>query len=655
MEDVSYNFQFLIPSLVFVLMVLVLSLTRRRLKLEHEMVFFALLCASILSIVLDIAAVLSIQYSLFVPSVVSEFIRKFYLVSVVIVGFGVLLYTFGEICEKTAFEDERRFLHILPLAVSVPVIMGLNLENKMNDTMAFGYSVYASIIISMIYIVSSFYYAVRYRNRIETKRFAAIIIAVVTFLVCGCVQINCQNIRIVSTGISIFIVFMFVGIENPEDYLDKFMETFNADAFDVYLKSRFDREKRISIAYVIIKDFSFVQNTLGIEMSSCLLKNAAAFFSSIKGSKVFYTGNYSFMLAFEREAHFIDHVQDIRRRFSEVWCVGEHGNMLELEMNAAVVAYPAMRMPFNPDVKRTIELLRYYGDQLCASKEESYICVDVKQIRESDIIENITDTLKNAVQNKRVEVFYQPVFSVFENRCVELEALLRVKDERDVYFDNDILVPLAEQTGTIIDIGYELFEQICRFIIAEKIKNTGVTKISVNLSSIQCQQHHMASRMIEIMNRYSVPASMFRFEIKEETAAYITKNFRRNMNQLIARGASFTIDDYGKNKTIDPDFILSVTTEYIKLGQEAVDNYVNNKKARRYLSILCKTLQNMKIVIAASGVENQTAYNELKKLGITQMQGNAFYRPMPAKQIVEVLVRDKAVTVGQEVMYEKNL
>lgn len=76
----------------------------------------------------------------------------------------------------------------------------------------------------------------------------------------------------------------------------------------------------------------------------------------------------------------------------------------------------------------------------------------------------IRKLLNDAVDHKGFEVFYQPIYSVAENRIVSAEALVRLKDQSMGYISPEEFIPIAEKSGMIMQIGEFVFETVCRFI-----------------------------------------------------------------------------------------------------------------------------------------------------------------------------------------------
>ncbi len=648
-----FNLQFQIISLVFVLMVLVLFCVRKKLHITRERVFLGVVVTCMASCVMDIMCIAGMDGSLALTPAVMNLIRRIYLITVVGVGLWLVLYTLAEVYRMAIMEPLVRRLYVLPLAVSVPLILRLPLETRRSGATYFGPAVYVSAAVTFIYLTIALLYALKMGNRMNPGRRNAIFLAMGVMTGCGIFQLYNQEISVMSLAVSIVLTYMYMVLESPDVYLDKTYDVFNKDAFHMYLDNMCREKHPVSVLFVTVNEFTNMTEIAGTVITSELLRQAANYLKTFKAGRLFSIGTGEFILTFEKEEHFFEYAQQIRDRFEDVWNIDEsHAkNLVEFEIGVSIIAYGSMRMPGDSTCEDIINTIRYF-EQKYAHSGRSYICIDRRQLWEMEAVDHVNSEIEGAVAENRIDVYYQPIFSVYENNCSEIEALIRVRDRRNIYFDNSLIMPAAEASGEITELGYAAFRQVCDFAAHNDLKRAGITKIAVNLSMVQCQQRTLAEGLIAIMEEYGVSASLFRFEISENTAEYMTQNLRRNMNSLIAQGSSFVIDNYGSRR-IDADKVTQISRDYIKLGEGVIRSYFDGDKSKQSMRVLCRMLLQLKMTVAAVGVENQREYTELKNLGITHMQGNAFYRPMPPDQVLELLEKERALMLGKENQFER--
>ncbi len=640
------NLQFQIISTIFMVMVLALFCGRRKLNITRERVFLGLIIACLGNCLLDILSVLGSSGLIPMPENIVDMVRRLYLISAVNVGLCLLMYALAEVYQMAIFRPLRRKLYFLILIVASLLMLRFPLDSYVNDARVFGPAIMVSLFSNLIYLIICFCYAIFRGKEMVGERRNAIFLA--TFLITGCgfLQLRYQNIRLISFAEALALTYMYMVLESPDVYVDKSFDTFNKDAFHMYLDNRCSDLRPVSLIYITVDEFSNMNRITGTTISSELMRMAADYLKTCSTGRLFVLDSGNFMLAFENDAHFFDYAQQIRDRFAAPFKIKNmQSALVEFEIRISMVVYGAMRMSEGVSAEEIMDTIKYFSSKLVGGKS-NYLCIDRRQLWEMEAAWHVNKEIAGAVKEGRVDVYFQPIFSVYENSCSEIEALIRVRDRRNIYFDNSLILPAAENSGEITPLGYAVFRRICEFARDNDIKKAGISKIAVNLSMVQCQQRNLAEKLIEIMEEYGVSASIFRFEISENTAQYMTQNLRRNMNNLMAQGASFVIDDYG-GSPIDPDKVTQISRNYIKLGESVIRRYFNGDMSKQSMRVLCRMLLQLKMTVAAVGVEDQKQYAELKNLGITHMQGNAFYRPMPPDQVMQMLERERAVTLGK--------
>lgn len=654
MLAIAGSLQYQIIAFILIGMIMFLYSRRVKLHIYREKIFSYLYNICFLSLVLDVAAIIAAAHKAEMDAEVNLAIRRLYLISVVLVAFAVLLYTMAEVYQAEAFGSAHRYFYLLPVAMSVPLIARLAVENTQNG--GFGAAVYVSMGSVVIYIIICLVYWVRHHRKLIAHRANAILFAAFIFFACGIIQLFYQQLRLMSLGIAFFLVYMYMGLETPDVYVEEQLGIFNRDAFVTYIRNQRGEGKQLSILYILPMQLDKILENAGYSAVFDMSKAMADYLKQIKGAKVFNYNDGAFVLTFEKQAYFFDRVSEVRKRFEEIWVIngGENykKNEIELEIGAKFIAYPASRMEGRGDAFEILETLNYYIDWIKRSDTNTYMCVDRKQLAEMKALAEVDKQLARVVAEGRIDVFYQPVFSIQDNSCCELEALVRIRDSKDVYFENRHIIPMAERSGEIINIGYEVFRQICKFMTQNRLADMGIKRVAVNLSMIQCQQKDLGIQLAKIMENYRLTASNFRFEISIKTIDYMTSNLSRNINYLTSLGAEFAIDDYG-NTGIDTKSILAVSKTYIKLGERSVRDYFSQGKSKQQLRAACRILQQMSFQVAAVGVETQQQYAELKKLGVTHMQGNAFYRPMAGEDLLKALSKEQAADMGQQMLAER--
>lgn len=629
----------------------------RKILLMRERVFFIALNMATAEVILDILHVVFINMSSILPKEFIQLVCRFYLLSIVLFASCILLYTLSEVYQGMLFTKKKRYLYVIPDAIAFVAIFNLPMSIRLEKEAVgvSGPAVYGSALLGMIYMVISFYTIIYNKEKVDSIRRISVDLSCTILIVTVLFQFLFPRLLIISIGIAVCLVYMYFCLEPPGEYIDGVLGVFNNEAYNLYLKNRCTNNAPVSLLYIRIPNYSNMQEGIGTAMRACFLKGLCNYLLSYRIAKTFYIGNGEIIMAFEKNDFFTNNIHQIRKRLGETFNVAEKpGDIVEIEVNSILIAFPSERMSDNLTVENVKGTLDYFASKYRMSDTDVFLCIDKKEIREKVKYDYAAKSLKNAIAQNRVDVHYQCIYSLEKDCTVSLEALMRITDEQGNILPNDMIIDYAERTGMIRELGNVVLKKVCSFIRTHSLYELEIYTISVNLSVLQCQDSHMAADFIDIMESYQLPASMFRFEISGVLTTYTSLNLKKNMDRLSEMGAQFIIDDYGQGHA-NVEKIIQMKLPYVKLGPATVKKYFSDARVRNALRTDAKLMRLMNISLMAAGVENQQQFTELKKLGIEYMQGYAFYRPMDGRTALMAITRERDKGLEREALYERTL
>ena len=243
---------------------------------------------------------------------------------------------------------------------------------------------------------------------------------------------------------------------------------------------------------------------------------------------------------------------------------------------------------------------------------------------------NLDSILNRAITAKRLEMYYQPIYSVKEKRFVSAEALLRLNDSEFGMIPPGLFIPAAESRGLIVPIGNFVLEDVHRFISENDLDELGLSYIEINLSVAQCLQRDLPERMKRLSDKYGVSPDKINLEITETTYDNIGEVMEQNLTALTEEGYSFSLDDYGTGYS-NMQRVSRLPLKIIKIDKSLVDDMHREDG----LSIMRNTINMMKDIrkeIVAEGVETREGLEMLSEMGVDYIQGYYYSRPLPADE-----------------------
>ncbi len=249
--------------------------------------------------------------------------------------------------------------------------------------------------------------------------------------------------------------------------------------------------------------------------------------------------------------------------------------------------------------------------------------------------------LRCALEEDRIEVFYQPIYSTKERRFVSAEALVRIRDQEGNIIPPGIFIPIAERNGLISQIGECVFDKTCAFIKKNRLKERfGIEYVEVNLSVRQCEDLNLAENYIRIMQKHQLEPSCISLEITESASIRIRENLLRNMRLLMDYGVKFALDDFGNGES-NLNYIVDMPVSIVKFDRDMTQSYFSSYKAKFVMEAAMHMIQDMKLEIVSEGVETREQAEAIGALGIEYIQGYYFSRPLPGEEFLE-FVAEKA-------------
>lgn len=260
---------------------------------------------------------------------------------------------------------------------------------------------------------------------------------------------------------------------------------------------------------------------------------------------------------------------------------------------------------------------------------------DIVASRNFDIENNMEDILTRAIRENRLEMYYQPIYSVKEKRFLSAEALVRLNDSRYGRISPGVFIPAAESLGLILPIGGIVLESVFRFISRHDLKRLGLDYIEINLSVAQCMQSDLPDILRGLMEKYGVTADQVNLEITETTFDNISNVVLENLEQLSKMGFTFSLDDYGTGYS-NIQRVSKLPLHIIKIDKSIVDEMFSDN-GRVIIRDTVHMMQGIHKQLVVEGAETKQAVDTLADMSCDYIQGFYYSRPLPADEFIEFL------------------
>jgi diguanylate cyclase (GGDEF)-like protein len=240
--------------------------------------------------------------------------------------------------------------------------------------------------------------------------------------------------------------------------------------------------------------------------------------------------------------------------------------------------------------------------------------------------------LREALAEDRFELHYQPLVLVGSKRIVGFEALIRWNSPIRGMVPPIDFIPLAEETGLIVEIGEWVLGKAC----AEAASWPCDTKIAVNLSPVQFKSPRLVEAVADALLRSGLPPGRIELEITESVLIRETEAVLDVLHRLKAMGVTISMDDFGTGYS-SLGYLRSFPFDKIKIDRSFVRDVATNAEAAAIIRAVTSLGVALGMETVAEGVETEEQFERLREEGCTQVQGYLFSKPRPAGAIPDLL------------------
>jgi len=246
---------------------------------------------------------------------------------------------------------------------------------------------------------------------------------------------------------------------------------------------------------------------------------------------------------------------------------------------------------------------------------------------------NMEQRLRKAINNNEFELFYQPKIQLNNKKVTGFEALIRWHDpDHGCIFPEDF-IPIAEETGLILDIGdWVIAEALQQKEIWNKAGFPQDLKIAINLSSCQFAKKDLLSSFGKLLTNSTSTHSILEVEITETAVMQDLSKTNQLLDKIHDMGISIAIDDFGIGYSSFSQLRL-LPVDTIKVDKSFVRDITKDSNDAAIIKAIINMADSLELNVVAEGIETQQQYELLKKYKCNEGQGYHFYKPVPANEI----------------------
>ncbi|WP_413044463.1 putative bifunctional diguanylate cyclase/phosphodiesterase [Pseudomonas sp. YJ42] len=255
--------------------------------------------------------------------------------------------------------------------------------------------------------------------------------------------------------------------------------------------------------------------------------------------------------------------------------------------------------------------------------------------RSASSLADLEGELRRALRRDDLELHYQPRLCMETGRIVGLEALVRWPHASRGLLAPDEFIPMAEESGLIVPLGYWVISRALRDMQSLREKGSGELHMAVNLSFRQFQDSQLLVTLQRLIEERGVDPRWLEFELTETAVMRRSDQVSGTMSALAELGVRFSLDDFGTGFS---SFVhLSrLPISLLKIDKSFVDG-VSAKADNSLVQAMIGLAHDLGLEVVAEGVERAGQLKLLERYGANQVQGYLISKPLPLAELERFL------------------
>ncbi len=248
--------------------------------------------------------------------------------------------------------------------------------------------------------------------------------------------------------------------------------------------------------------------------------------------------------------------------------------------------------------------------------------------------------LGRALDHNEFHLVYQPTFRLDDLRVSTVEALLRWQHPTRGLVAPDVFIPIAEESGLILEIGHWVAAQACVQAAAWRARGLDVA-IAINVSSRQLAEPGFVQEVAEILEEAGLEPAALTLEITETSLVREPKRVSARLHELRELGVRIAVDDFGTGYS-SLAYLRELPVDVLKIDRSFISGPASSDESAALVNTLVALGRTLQIETLGEGIEDESQLRRLLDANCEFGQGFLLARPQPAKQIEALLVASAA-------------
>jgi len=239
---------------------------------------------------------------------------------------------------------------------------------------------------------------------------------------------------------------------------------------------------------------------------------------------------------------------------------------------------------------------------------------------------NIENSLRNAIENNELVVYYQPKVNLLSGHPEGMEALVRWQHPTQGLIPPDEFISIAEETGLIVPLGEWVIKTACKQFCLWQQNDLQINNISINVSARQFKEQDLVALFRQIIDECHIQPSHIELELTESALLNNEDHTESKLNQLHDMGLKISIDDFGTGYA-SLSYLKRLPIDILKIDRSFTDGVLYDSDDIAIIKAITGLANALSLELVAEGIETAEQLDKVMNLGINYGQG--FYWSPP--------------------------
>ena len=287
------------------------------------------------------------------------------------------------------------------------------------------------------------------------------------------------------------------------------------------------------------------------------------------------------------------------------------------------------------DILRDADIAMYQAKSLGRGRYEVFEPSMLVKVTSRSQVET---ELWKALENNEFVVHYQPILNIESKQIIGFEALVRWQHPARGLLLPAEFIPIAEEIGLIVPMGYWILDEACRQISVwhNKYPADPPLTVNVNLSARQCAQPDLTNKIEEILQKYELDPSSLKLELTESLVIEDSESTSAMLSQLRNMGIQIQVDDFDTGYS-SLGYLQNFPIDALKIDHTFINQLGSNESSQEIIRTILSLAQNLGIKVIAEGVETNDQLSKLQEMDCEYFQGFLFAKPAACNEIDNLL------------------